>query len=328
MHVRLAWAMLGSMDDLTQSSEQSRALKEQLPFPYNQDLSKVLRSLNRRNAGYRSQQANDPVTASYLRAAILLVQRYLGPGKRRAAVDAGNQRSILWRLLGFLSQRAVAAAVRHNPAPFHRVGSVSTLRDRWKCQSDFYADLLRFCLWALHYPAAHQDDMIGAAGEALRGSDPVEGIHQLCYWNLNWLLSTPMFRLGLIAAATAETDPVVREAMRDRHRTNGPMWKQLYESFLEARGLRLRPGVTLDDCVTLLGAAADGLAMYGLSNPDAVVIDNDRQQSLLGTVVLALIAGCTERANQTDSESLEDAVRALITASPAEGSPSPDGTCG
>lgn len=309
------------MDDLTERPDQSWPLKQQLPYPYNQDLSKVLLSLNRRKVNYRSQQANDPVTAAYLRAAILLVQRYLGPGTRRARGDAENQRSILRPLLGFLSQRAVAAAVRRNPPPFHRLGTVSTLRDRWKRHSDFIADLLRFCLWALHYPAAHEDEMRRAADNALRASDPVDGIHQLCYLDLNWLLSTPMFRLGLIAAATADTDLVVREAIRDRHRAHSPFWKQLYGDFLNARDLRLRPGITLDDCVTLLAAVADGLAMYALSNPDAAVIDEARRQSLLGTAVLAFIAGCTERASQATSKSLEDVVRALAVTSPAESSP-------
>ena len=42
----------------------SRRLKQQLPYPYNQDLSKVLRGLKRRNPiTRRSRQANDPVTA-------------------------------------------------------------------------------------------------------------------------------------------------------------------------------------------------------------------------------------------------------------------------
>jgi hypothetical protein len=43
-----------------------RPLKEQLPYPYNQDLSKILRGLKRRNPiTRRSKQANDPVTAAY-----------------------------------------------------------------------------------------------------------------------------------------------------------------------------------------------------------------------------------------------------------------------
>jgi len=49
-----------------------RRLKQQLPYPYDQDLSKVLRGLKRRNPiTRRSRQANDPVTAAYLAAAAL-----------------------------------------------------------------------------------------------------------------------------------------------------------------------------------------------------------------------------------------------------------------
>lgn len=42
-----------------------KTLKQQLPYPYNQDLSKILRSLNRRTPFARRRLANDPVTAAY-----------------------------------------------------------------------------------------------------------------------------------------------------------------------------------------------------------------------------------------------------------------------
>ena len=147
-----------------------RRLKQQLPYPYDQDLSKVLRGLKRRNPiTRRSRQANDPVTAAYLAAAVRLIQRHLGPGASRLPGDADDADSIERPLLGFLSQRAVAAEVSHNPPPFHRVGRVSTMRERWRHQSDFVADVLRFGLWASHYPASHQDEAADARDEVIGG---------------------------------------------------------------------------------------------------------------------------------------------------------------
>ena len=64
-----------------------RTLKQQLPHPYNQDLSKILRGLNRRTQFARRRLANDPVTAAYLAAAVRLIQRHLGPGANRALAD-------------------------------------------------------------------------------------------------------------------------------------------------------------------------------------------------------------------------------------------------
>lgn len=297
------------MDDGPRRRRQAKTLKQQLPYPYNQDLSKVLRGLNRRTPFGRRRLANDPVTAAYLMAAARLIQRHLGPGATRTMANPEDLDSISRPLFGFLSQRAVAAEVDHNPSPFHRLGRVSTMRERWRHQSNFIADVLRFGLWASHYPAAHQDEVADAEAEVTRGPDPVRGIQRLCYWDLTRLLATPMFRLGLIAAAQAEGDAVIREAVSERHRENNPRWEHFYEEFLRSRGLRIRSGVTLDDCVNLLAAVADGLAMRALADPAAGIVDDARRQSLLGTAVLALIAGCLERTDQGKGVPLEQAVR-------------------
>jgi hypothetical protein len=304
------------MDDTTR--RRAKTLKQELPYPYNQDLSKVLRGLKRRALKSRAKQANDPVTAAYLAAAVRLIQHHLGPGASRTRADADDDDSIERPLLGFLSQRAVAAEVSHNPPPFHRVGRVSTMRERWRHQSDFVADVLRFGLWAWHYPAPHQDEVADAKEEVVSGPDPVLGLHRMCFWDLTRLLDTPMFRLGLIASAEAEGDPVIGEAISRRHRENSPLWKNFYTEFLRSRGLRIRSGVTLDDCADLLIAVADGLAMRALADPDSRIIDRTRRRCLLSTAAFALIAGCLERADASDGLSLEQAVRAVVCGPPAD----------
>jgi hypothetical protein len=292
--------------------ERGRRLKQQLPYPYNQDLSRVLRGLKRRNPISRRRQANDPVTASYLAAAVRLIQRLLGPGAIRTPTDPEDARSIERPLLSFLSQRAVAAEVNHNPPPFHRVGSVPTLRERWQHQSDFIADVLRFGLWSWHYPALHQDEVADAQDEMIRGPDPVRGLHRLCYWVMTSLLDTPMFRLGLIAAAEAEGDPVIGEAVSGRHQQNSPLWKSFYGEVLKSGGLRLRAGITLDDWDILLAAIADGLALRALADPAAPIVDRTRRRCLLSTAALALMAGCLERTDNDGGVPLEEAVRAML----------------
>jgi hypothetical protein len=306
------------MTDRKRRRREAKTLKQQLPYPYNQDLSNVLRGLSRRIPASRRKQANDPVTAAYLAAAVRLIQRHLGPGASREPADPDDADSISRPLLGFLSQRAVAAEVNHNPPPFHRVGRVSTMRERWKHQSSFVADVVRFGLWPSHYPAAHQDEVASAREEVVRGRDPVPGIRRLCYWDLTRLLTTPMFRLELVAAAESEGDPVIREAISERHRHNDTAWKHLYDQFLRSRGLRIRSGITLDDCVTLLAAVAEGLALRSLADPATGIVDHERQRCLLEKAVLALIAGCLERADDSDTVSLEQAVRAMACQAAAD----------
>jgi hypothetical protein len=126
-----------------------------------------------------------------------------------------------------------------------------------------------------------------------------------------------MFRLGLIAAAGAEGDPVIREAISERRGEIGPVWRQWCEEFLQSRGLRMRPGTTIDDCDVLLSALADGLAMRALTGPSTRGLDHGSQPSLLGVGALALISGCLERADREDSRSLEQSVRDLLGNPPA-----------
>lgn len=299
-------------------------LKRDLPYPYNQDLSKVLRGLKRRNpVTRRSRQANDPVTAAYLFAAFQLIQRHLGPGASRVPGVGEDPDSVERPMLSFLSQRAVAAEVNHNPPPFPRVGRTSTMRERWRHQSEFIADVLRFGLWAGHYPAQHLDEAADAQDEVLCGLDPLHGLHRLCYWYLTRLLDTPTFRLGLIAAAEAEGDPVIGEATSMRYRQNTPMWTHFYAEFLRVRGLRLRPGITLDEFDVLLSAVADGLAVRALCDPATPLLDRGRRRCLLGKGALALVAGCLERADGDSSLPLEEAVRALINGPRADPGPLP-----
>src|SRR5262249_25827639 len=148
-----------------------------------------------------------------------------------------------------------------------------------------------------------------ALAEAIGGPDPVRGIHRLCYWDVTRLLRTPMFRLGLVAAAQAEGDALGREAISVRHQTNTPHWKPFYQEILPAPGLCPPPGISLDECADLLAAIADGLGVRALADPQARVVDHAQRRSLLGTAALALIAGCVVHESQVDAAPLEQVVR-------------------
>jgi hypothetical protein len=304
---------MNSDSDRTPRRRDVRTLKQELPYPYNQDLSKVLRGLNRRTSFSRRRLANDPVTAAYLAAAVRLIQRHLGPGASRRTADPDDRDSIERPVLGFLSQRAVAAEVGRNPPPFHRVGRVSTMRERWPHQSAFVADVLRFGLSASHYySGVHEDEVTDAIGQIVSGQNAVRGIDHLSSLMMARLMTSPMFRLGLVAAAEAEGDPVIREAISERHGEARPMWRKRCEDFLRSRDLRIRPGITIDDCIVLLSALADGLAMRALADPSAHPLDHGGERSLLGMGALALIVGCLQNCGGDESRSVEQAVSDLL----------------
>jgi hypothetical protein len=255
--------------------------KHDLPEPYNLDFSGIL----------RCQLPNSRVTAAIMCAVVQLVQRRSGP-------VAG---------LRFLTQEAVVDEVNRN-VPFGCHATANALRWRWPSQRDFYADILRFGQWESHYPGAHTDEIADATEQIIHGEDPVRAIHALCDWDIRRRTATPMSWLGLLAAAQADRDPDIQAAIAEHHRENEAAWAAYCSDFLKARGLKPRPDVTLDDCVTLLTALAEGLTVRALT-----VSDHARAGRLLGTGALALIASCAEPAD-SDGRPLEESAAAVMGA--------------
>ena len=134
-----------------------RALKQRLPYPFNQDLSQILHHLNRRTAFGRQEAANDLVTAAYLAAGMRLVSQHVGPADKADEAVGLDDGSVDRSVLAVLSQRAEAADMANNPGLFPRCGNVSTMRSTWKSQSDYIADLFGFAFSPGYYPESYQE---------------------------------------------------------------------------------------------------------------------------------------------------------------------------
>ncbi|HEV2374504.1 MAG TPA: hypothetical protein VGS19_20375 [Streptosporangiaceae bacterium] len=288
-------------------------LKEQLPFPYNQDLSKVLTHLDRRTPFARERLANNPVTAAYIAAAVRLAGRHLGPNPDRAPADPRDENSLDRKLFSFISQRAVAEEVANNPDPFPRQGNVATMRATWKSHSDFIADLISFATWPGHLPAGFYDEMAAGAERLLEGPDAVDAVHQLAYMNVAAdNTSAPAIRLTYVAMTAADGDKTLSEAIGHSYDVLMAPWKEVYAAFSEARGLKLRPGITVDDIANILAALVDGLELRTISNPSAALIDHDRKRTVLGTAALALAYSFFQPDSDQNGKTLEQAVHELI----------------
>jgi hypothetical protein len=85
-------------------------------------------------------------------------------------------------------------------------------------------------------------------------------------------------------------------------------WKKLYADVMRERGLRLRPGLTLDDLANALSAATDGITLRAIGDPGAGVLDDEKRRSLMGTVALAVIHAFLEPEDDADGLTLEQAV--------------------
>jgi hypothetical protein len=287
-------------------------LKKQLPYPYDKDLSTVLTHLDRRTPFGRGRLANDPLTAAYIAAAMRLVRRHLGPNPDRKLADPEDENSVQRPLLGFLSQRMVTAEVANNPHPLPRVASVPALRDRWRSTSDFIADVINFALWTGAHPESFYDEMATGAERLLEGPDMIEATHELAYMNVQYAVDEASQRLSFAAMISGEGDPTIAEAIADSYTGYLEPWKEVYAAFIEARGLRLRPGITIDDIADLLAALVDGIALRSIGNPSCGLINRDQRRTLLGTAALALVYSFMERDEDPDDMTLEEAVSAKI----------------
>lgn len=300
-------------------------LKSRLPFPFNEDLSPVLVHLNRRTERGRAQLANDPVTAAYLAGALRLVERHLGPWGRNpaaaGAAGAGARTDAAEHpLFGFLSQRAVAAAVTGNPDPFPRRGSVSTLRASWRTQSDFVADLLGFMLWTGYYPGSYTATLRQGADQLAEAPDFAAALNDLAYTIADHVYGMVSFRIQLAACLGAEHDPNVRGVLTAKYERGQAIWGTIYGRMIAARGLRLRPGIDLGQLADILTATVEGCALRAIAEgPDARVLDRAERGGLLSVAALTIVLGALETRGAEDGRSLADAVNALVTGPPGHG---------
>jgi hypothetical protein len=186
-------------------------------------------------------------------------------------------------------------------------GSDGSFRDRWEFRGDYIEDLLVYALWARHWSLSAS--VAEESREQLTGSgDFVQAIHEVAYQDLLALIGTPAYKISMIGSATAARDDTAREAMAETYRRVTDSWKTLYEVTLEARDLKLRPGITLLEITDMLTAMADGLGLRIMADPSSELINHDSRQSLLGKAALAFVAAFVDVG---DDRSLEDLVRAI-----------------
>ena len=136
-------------------------------------------------------------------------------------------------------------------------------------------------------------------------------------------MNAPTFRLSLIATAAADGDEVIQEALAENNRGALQPWKDVYQAMLDERGLKLRPGIDVDELANMMAALEAGFVMRGIGIPESVKIDRENQRSSFGTAALALLLGVVERNYGGRNLTVEEAVCNLIYGR-ADSEPDPD----
>jgi hypothetical protein len=266
------------------------------------DLSSVLRRLaaRRRTPESRRKLASSALTQEYLEAGLSLIARHFEA--REILDEESGEPGINHPFLDWLSYQDV----------FDEVGKRGNLRggqqsfhERWPYRSHYIEDLMSYALWVRHW-SRHISTVEESTDSLTHDPDFVRAVHVVAYRDLCMLLDNPEYRISLIAAATSGRDSTASEAMSETYRVVGESWSAVYRKTMEARSLRLRPGVTLDDVTDMLTALADGVGLRLISDPNANLIDHEHQQSLLGKAALAIVVSCVDPG---DHNSLEDLAR-------------------
>ncbi|HEU0087465.1 MAG TPA: hypothetical protein VFQ77_07420 [Pseudonocardiaceae bacterium] len=259
------------------------------------DLGDVLRHLNRHSRQAQRQLANHPLTRAYLEAGMRLLAEEFFP-KPADEDDRPQHRSFLR-----ISRDQVIKEVAHGPDDLPHQGNPGSLRDRWPYFSDYLGDLILYALridrFGGHLELAEQ------AADAI-GDDTLSlAAHEIAYRDLNLKIDDTATRFHFLVTAFADHDPVVAKALSAVYEELTESWRQVYEKIFQSRGLRLRPGLSLDEFTLIITAVAEGLALRAQGDRSTAVLDHKRRRSLLGTAALALMIAFVDPG---DGQTLED----------------------
>jgi hypothetical protein len=297
------------------------------------DLSRVLPCVTSWYAGTRKTQtardklANHPLTREYLDAGLRLMGEQFRPGeagRNGAGADGGapggsdadspgrpaypdnavqNKQSAFFDWLS--AQKIIDEVDRSGEMR----GNQGTFEDRWPYKDYYIQDLLSYSLWARHWAREAQVAQESAAPLAT-SEDFVQAVHEAAYWSCQAQLANTSSRVWLIASAVSDRYPAMKTAMRKIHDRMNASWMPVYDAVVAGRGLRLRPGVTIEDLTEILSALTTGVSLHIAADSDPGLIDHARRRSLLGTAAIAVLASCIDPG---DGQSLEQAITDLVT---------------
>ena len=272
-------------------------------LPSDRDLSPVLRRLvtRRRTREAQRRLANDQLTREYLEAGLRLTAQQM---TAQPGPEASDEVDDARPFFDWLSKNMVIDEVARSGV---MMGSDGSFRDRWEFRGDYIEDLIAYSLWARHATVSARI-AIELLDLGTKSADFVHAIHLASYKSLIASMESAGFNVSIIGAATAARNDTARESTAETYRVVTESWHALYKATLEARGLQLRPGISLYEITWLLTAVADGLQLRLIADPRTKLIDHDRRESLLGKAVLAVIAACVDSG---DGLSLEELVRNL-----------------
>lgn len=121
-------------------------------------------------------------------------------------------------------------------------------------------------------------------------------------------------RFQYLVTGLADFHEQIREALGGVYKHSFHYWRDVYAEILEARGVSLRPGISVDELTVMLTGLAQGLSLrhIGAASDKAIkVMDHQNRRSVLGKASQILIAGAIDPGDGREVADVVDELMAV-----------------
>jgi hypothetical protein len=189
--------------------------------------------------------------------------------------------------------------------------SAGTLRDRWDVLPYYLGDLVRYVLRERY---SLTDGMLDETTRAeLRETAAFSAaVDKVAYEDMKVVYADETSaRFQYLMTGLADFHEEVREALGGVYEHSFGYWRGVYAEILEARGVSLRPGISLDELTMMLTGMAQGLSLRHIGAASGKVVDHHNQRSVLGKASQILIAGAIDPGDGREVAEVVDELMAV-----------------
>lgn len=260
------------------------------------DLSGIVTHINRATRKARERCANDEVTRAILDAAMSLAEDLFADPSGGADDDEETRSTMKF----LAAKQVLARAQKLSP---HVKPSIGQFRNRWTAQRFFVADFISYALMARHW-SLHMALSQSAKRLLTDENNFIAAVHEVAFQDLLLVLDLPAYRFQLLAAASAKSDPVISEALKQMYSTLNEAWCDLYSAVFDHYGIRFRSDWSIQEFNIVMQSVAEGLGMRLLADTDEPILDHATRTSLLGKTALALFVAFVDTGVDTSLEKM------------------------
>lgn len=189
--------------------------------------------------------------------------------------------------------------------------SVATMKDRWPTLELYMGDLVRYALLDRY---SLVDGMLDEATRAeLRKTAAFSvAVDKVAYQDMAIVYANETSaRFQYLVTGLADYHEQIREALSGVYKHSFRYWRDVYAEIIEARGVSLRPGISLDELTVMLTGMAQGLSLRHIGAASDKVIDHHNRRSVLGKASQILITGAIDPGDGREVADVVDELMAV-----------------